>query len=199
MCRWRSRGDRAAPRGEEKNHAPGSSGTRPTVIASGGRARSTTATSAPAGFGCVSVLRTVMSASSRSTSPTRRDSASLIRSPQHHSKRTSIAYTGWVCGPHRDAGRVSAQTMIRAISTAVMILGTNELDRRGPVCSGSTQAWIPFHRRNRANWRAIPRRPATEPADSPARGRMNASAASLVSTRSSAARSTRNRDRNWTR
>ena len=89
--------------------------------------------------------------------------------------------------------------MTRAISSAVMILGAKELDWRGAERSGSTQASIPFHRRNKANWRAIPRRPAAEPGDSPSRGRMNTSAASLVSTRSSATRPARNLDRRLTR
>jgi len=89
--------------------------------------------------------------------------------------------------------------MTRAISSAVMILGAKELGWRGPPCSGSTQASIPFHRRNRANWRATPLRPAAEPEDSPSQGRANASAASLVNTRSSAARPARNLDRRLTR
>ncbi len=89
--------------------------------------------------------------------------------------------------------------MTRAISSALMILGAKELGWRGPECPGSTQASVPFHRRNRANWRAVPLRPAAGPEGSPSRGPVKASAASLVNTRSSAARPARNLDRHLTR
>jgi hypothetical protein len=89
--------------------------------------------------------------------------------------------------------------MTRAISSAVMILGAKELGWRGCSRSGSTQALISFHRRNSANWRAIPRRPTAEPGDSASQGLANASADCRVSTRSSAGRVARNLDRRLTR
>ena len=56
-----------------------------------GRSLAWTVTRRRTGAWSQATARPATSRSARSTSSSRRDSASLIRSPQHHSRRTSIA------------------------------------------------------------------------------------------------------------